>query len=163
MKNAKLPMCSAVVVAACAIMLISAGCGQNTAAQAPPKDVGEFDNYCERIETAGGKLAIELDFSGKEFVDADLDKLSLSENVTSLNLAGTQITDAGLERLLSSPNIERIDLRNTKITDAALDTLKKLPNLKFANVHQSGMTRKGQLELMKFLAARQKAAESGKR
>ena len=133
------------------------GCGQSSTNAAPARsEEGEqFDSYYEKIEHAGGRVVVELDFSGSDFSDDDLAKLEVVDRVRTLNLAGTKVTDAGLAVLKHASNLETIDLSDTAITEEGIMQLKEIPNLRSLHYHQGDISRKALLEVMKFLSTRQ--------
>ena len=118
--------------------------------------------YAKDITRAGGKMRIELDFTGSGMTDEGLAGVEFPAAVRVISLAGTDITDKGLNELRRAENLERVNLSGTKITDAGVEFLKTLPKLWRVNANATNVSPKKRRDLSLWCTQRAQAREAAR-
>ena len=113
------------------------------------------------IEKLGGKVAVddsspdcpvvEVDFSGTQITDADLDVLKGLDRLEYLDLSDTRVTDAGLVKVKELKSLDTLSLMFTPVTERGLDELSALPNLRVLLLTNENLSRKGFARLMRTM------------
>jgi len=81
----------------------------------------------------------QVDLTGAQVADADLEYLKGLAQLQSLYLSGTGVTDAGLVHLNGLTQLRRLYLASTKVTDAGLAHLRGLAQLKALDLGDTGV------------------------
>ncbi len=90
---------------------------------------------------------VEVDLTGSEVTDAELECLVRLNNLESLALDGTRLTDAGLTVVGGLTRLKNLSLANTPVTDAGLIKLKGLKDLERLNLERTQVTDEGLVHL----------------
>lgn len=137
------------------VSLLATGCGPRSATQ--PEVRIHLDEFATRIASLNGRAEVSVDLGFTDVTDDDLASLTFPDTVTQIDLRNTKVTDEGLVHLKKIRQLEKINLAGTRVSDAGVAHLLELPNLYSAELQNSLVSSKKQLELYQELIPRQQA------
>jgi hypothetical protein len=86
---------------------------------------------------------IELNFSGIQVQDYELNLIGLCQNLEKLNLSNTGLNDEGLNNLKNLEKLIELKIYNSNISDKALDQIANYPELSSLYVYNTDLTQDG--------------------